>query len=337
MARRAAIVGAGLSGLAAARRLTDAGLACTLIDKSRGLGGRMATRRIDGLQFNHGLPLIEAARPALRAALADWIGAGIAAPWAAGAVGLPGMTAPARALARGIPVLGGCTVTGLARGPGGWTLLEAGGPVAVEGNGAFDAVLLALPAPQAAPLAEGAGLPPGPLARVEYAPCWTLLEAHEGPPPDGSRDRHPAVGPFARILRDSDKPGRPGGPWTRVAHATAAWTRAHLELDRDAVAALLSAHLDAAEGPGRPPLYRAAHRWRHARVTQGAPVDCLWMPDIGLGACGDWALGAEAVADPGAAQEDRGEATPFDPRRNGAETAFESGLALAEAVLATPA
>src|SRR3546814_18450016 len=42
---RVAIIGAGISGLACARRLRDAGLGATLFDKSRGLSGRLPPRR----------------------------------------------------------------------------------------------------------------------------------------------------------------------------------------------------------------------------------------------------------------------------------------------------
>src|SRR3546814_20322431 len=42
---RVAIIGAGISGLACARRLRDDGLEATLFAKSRGIRGRLATRR----------------------------------------------------------------------------------------------------------------------------------------------------------------------------------------------------------------------------------------------------------------------------------------------------
>ena len=48
-----AIIGAGLSGLALASRLSDK-FDITLFDKSHSVGGRMSTRRRDGYSFDHG-------------------------------------------------------------------------------------------------------------------------------------------------------------------------------------------------------------------------------------------------------------------------------------------
>ena len=40
------IIGAGMSGIACARALRKAGVPVRLIDKGRGIGGRVATRRV---------------------------------------------------------------------------------------------------------------------------------------------------------------------------------------------------------------------------------------------------------------------------------------------------
>src|SRR5690606_6893850 len=50
-----AVVGAGMAGVTAARTLVQAGHRVTLFEKSRGFGGRMATRRTEFGGFDHGV------------------------------------------------------------------------------------------------------------------------------------------------------------------------------------------------------------------------------------------------------------------------------------------
>ncbi len=61
----AAIVGAGIAGLAAARRLQQQGLQVVLCEKSRGVGGRVATSRVEGCLADHGAQNIKPANSAL--------------------------------------------------------------------------------------------------------------------------------------------------------------------------------------------------------------------------------------------------------------------------------
>ena len=58
------VIGAGVAGLAAARALGDAGRDVVVVDKGRGVGGRCATRRIDGQSVDHGLPWFHGTDPA---------------------------------------------------------------------------------------------------------------------------------------------------------------------------------------------------------------------------------------------------------------------------------
>ena len=48
------IVGAGMAGLSAARELEKRGRSVALLDKGRGVGGRMANRRFEGARFDTG-------------------------------------------------------------------------------------------------------------------------------------------------------------------------------------------------------------------------------------------------------------------------------------------
>ena len=55
------VVGAGMAGLTAAGKLTEQGVNVVVLEKARGVGGRLATRRIDAGVCDHGAQLFEAA------------------------------------------------------------------------------------------------------------------------------------------------------------------------------------------------------------------------------------------------------------------------------------
>lgn len=309
-----AIVGAGMAGLAAARRLRADGFAVTLFDKGRGVGGRMATRRAGDVCFDHGAQFFTARGERFRAAVAQWCAAGVAAPWQAAAtnaatetpagdpspeplfVGTPGMTAPCRALAAGLPVVLGCTVTGLHRNGAGYGLSTAAGTIDAPSGAGFAAVLLAMPAPQALPLV--APLLPGwagPLESMRYAPCWALMAGFEGrlELPASQRPHDPVL---RWIARDSGKPGRVENGTAVVAHATPDWSRTHLERPPEEIAPVLLARLRELTGLAAAPNHLAAHRWRYALVEQALGEPCLWDAEARLGFCGDGCLGPRVEA-----------------------------------------
>ncbi len=126
--RRVAVIGAGMAGLACAAALHAAGLDLTVFDKGRRAGGRTATRRVDGMAFDHGASVITAHTPAFNVALKGMAAAGAAALWPAAGpeawTGVPGASALAHHL-EGIGV--GSMNTGrhaahLDRGAQGWTV-----------------------------------------------------------------------------------------------------------------------------------------------------------------------------------------------------------------------
>ncbi|SEK77082.1 NAD(P)/FAD-dependent oxidoreductase [Ectothiorhodospira marina] len=300
---RIAIIGAGIAGLAAARRLADRGYDCTVLEKSRGLGGRMATRRADGLQFDHGAQYFTARGEALQAYVRSWQQEGVVAEWGSGRlVGCPGMTAPAWALARGLTIHRNCRVTHLDHHPEGWTLHADHGPDDDTLAMAFDAVLLAIPAPQAMALAATTGIDFPALQQVRYAPTITLMAAFDHPLPLADVVIEPTEGPLAWIARNATKPGRDTEPETVVAHAGSEWSRAHVDTPTEALGEPLLEALRAMVGKAQP-FHWQVHRWLYARVEQAAGTPCLWDAQQRIGACGDWALGArvEAAFDSGEA------------------------------------
>ncbi|MBD0420009.1 FAD-dependent oxidoreductase [Streptomyces sp. TRM S81-3] len=60
------VVGAGVAGLAAAHRLTSAGVTTTVLEAAHGVGGRMATEKVDGFRLDRIGQLLSTAYPELR-------------------------------------------------------------------------------------------------------------------------------------------------------------------------------------------------------------------------------------------------------------------------------
>ena len=99
------IVGAGISGLLAAATLKDQGFQVCVLEKSRGFGGRMATRRIDGAVFDHGAQFLTVRDARFKKWVDNWAKKGFVVPWYSLENGephycaLPGMTSIAKCVA----------------------------------------------------------------------------------------------------------------------------------------------------------------------------------------------------------------------------------------------
>lgn len=290
-----AIIGAGMAGLACARRLLRAGMQPVLFDKSRAVGGRVATRRIEVLQFDHGAQYVTARTESFSQTLAALQASGAAASWgesegSARVVGTPGMSALPRALAVGLQVQLNAQVTGLAPAGNHWKLNIGERMVEAE------RVVMTLPAPQAqALLGVGHSLAAA-LDEVRLAPCLTLMAAVHAPAPFSILED--ADHPLAWVAHDGSKPGRPGGVSTCwVAQAGPAFSAEHLERDPQSIAALmlpmLCDRLGVAADAG---FFAVAHRWRYARVTASLGQDFLLSEDATLYLGGDWCLGPRVEA-----------------------------------------
>jgi len=153
---RVVVVGAGLAGLMAARELAAAGSQVTVFDKGRGVGGRMATRRIEteigtGV-FDHGAQFFTARGDEFKGLVDRWIADDVVVEWCRGFAGddghpryvaRRGMASLAKYLATDLDVRTSSLVFGLMRHDSGWriTLDDAS---AIDA----DAVVLTCPVPQ---------------------------------------------------------------------------------------------------------------------------------------------------------------------------------------------
>lgn len=290
------VIGAGMAGIACAAALHEAGLPVRVMDKGRGIGGRMATRRAATAEgetrFDHGAPYLSARSAeftALIAGLRDAV-----APWEDGSerahhVGLPGMSGLPRALACGLDVQQGVEATAVEPAGSGWRVLTKAAPVQAS------RIVLTLPAPQIPGLIGSDHPLAASLGGVEMAPGLTVMAAFAPESPRPFASRRADQGPLAYIAQDSSKPGRRTRPATWVAQASAAWSARHLEVPRTEIAARMLPLLCAAIGADPAQALQVdAHRWRYARTR--VPLGRSFLRDAagGLYLGGDWCLGPRA-------------------------------------------
>jgi renalase len=78
------IIGAGVSGLATAKVLTDIGVSVLVLDKGRHVGGRAATRRIGAGLIDHGTQFFTVESDTFREYVEQWIDDGLVFEWTQG-------------------------------------------------------------------------------------------------------------------------------------------------------------------------------------------------------------------------------------------------------------
>lgn len=188
------VVGAGAAGLVAAADLAvDHDV--VVLDKARGVGGRLATRRLGDATFDHGAQFVTTHSERFAGFVRGWVGAGVATEWYRGQVGPDGvaghdghvryrgtvsMNAVAKHLAEGLDVRRSSRVESLEAEPKHWTLrLDPSGesdrsPLLARG------VVMSAPVPQALELLDRGGVQlaaddRSALERISYDPCLAVM------------------------------------------------------------------------------------------------------------------------------------------------------------------
>ncbi len=320
-----AIIGAGLSGLVCAQTLQRAGLTVQILEKSRGVGGRMATRRTNAdLLTDHGAQYFTVRDPVFQTELDRWLQTGIVAPWRAAIVeikdgeilaeksevtryvGVPGMSSICRSLAEELTISFETRIAAPRRTADGWELYDENEQLVTRSR----TVVCTAPAPQAADLLESAPELAAKAREVEMEICWTLvffLEVGLNVPYGGAFINDSEL---AWIACNSSKPGRPSSPESWVLHASADWSREHQDDAAETIERELLTIFQRETGRCPAAISRSwTHRWLYAKPASPLDNRFLFNDQRRIGACGDWCGG---------------------PRVEGA---FQSGLALANQIL----
>ncbi|MFI8482936.1 NAD(P)/FAD-dependent oxidoreductase [Pseudomonas sp. NPDC078700] len=300
-----AIIGTGIAGLSAAQALQSAGHTVQLFDKSRGSGGRMASKRSDAGALDLGAQYFTARDRRFVEVVQQWQARGWASQWQPSLynyqggvlsaspdeqirwVGSPRMSAITRAMLGALPVHFNCRITEVFRGEQHWSLQDAEG----QSHGPFSHVVIALPAPQASTLLAAAPKLAAAAASVSMEPTWAValsFAAALDTRVEGCFVQDSALDWLARC---TSKPGRDNTHDTWILHATSQWSRQHIDLAKEQVIEHLHGAFAELIGCAVPaPRFTLAHRWLYARPSAAHQLGALADADLGLYACGDWCL-----------------------------------------------
>lgn len=325
-----AVIGAGMAGLTCAQQLQQAGYSVAVVEKSRGVGGRVATRRVRDVRADHGARYLEPKGELLRRLVLVLRDRGLADIWtdttyaiacetgelspAAPSGWCPyyaaptGMNAVGKFLASDLSIWLNRRVQAIAPTDGQFwhlTLEAANGDTQTPTELTARAVVVAIPAPQAVMLLEPlADLPLDFLRQVqsaEYDPCISAIAAY---PAFRQRDMarretgwravaFPKEAQLAWIGWDSSKRSLSEQP-VFVLHGSAELARQYLDAEdlQPAAQALLAEAAKSLLPWLDSPEWMQVHRWRYAFPNRPLSEACLSAAiPLPLVCCGDWCGG----------------------------------------------
>lgn len=297
--RRVAVIGGGISGVAAARALHDRGIEVVVLDRGHRIGGRMAVRTLrdtglpyDGRVVDVGAAYLTATGAVFRTVVDSWLDHALLRPWTDTFVtsGPDGRVSAATGPLRYAAPLGlrslvedlAADLPVLVHPDAVEAVDRADDGVVVDGV-PFDAAVLAMPGPQALDLVAEDDPVVAVLASQAYDPTLTLVAAYA----------EPCWEPFdAMFVNDSAlltvvvDDGRRRGDLAPVlvAHSTSLLAARNLDDPRSAAPQLLAA-LRPVVGTTADPAWFDVRRWSLAKPRRPLGVD-HWFDGV-IGLCGD--------------------------------------------------
>jgi renalase len=324
------VIGAGLAGLVCAQQLQQSGYQVVVVEKSRGVGGRLATRRLLGTCADHGVRYLDSQGPLTDCLIqtlhqqnllhfwtntlhtlhaseleADKLQATDVKPYYTASAGL---TSAAKFLANKLDIRHGQRAQALIPGEDRWQIVMEATGTAPASPLMARSVVIAIPAPQALALVQPLleyGTPTElvePIKAVEFDPCYSVIAAY---PPQGpeiaqlpwqalSFEGSTHSSDLAWLSVESKKRPDAKQP-VLVAQSTAAFAQSHLEAED---LQPIGQHLLRQAATLAPwlaaPTELQVHRWRYAFVRQ--PLQQLYLTTnlpLPLVCSGDWCGGRQ--------------------------------------------
>ncbi|MDG2032646.1 MAG: FAD-dependent oxidoreductase [Rhodospirillales bacterium] len=300
-----AIVGSGLAALAAARHLADVA-DVTLFEKSRGIGGRMATRRAEPYSFDHGAQFFTAKTPAFQDFLAPLEAAGIIQHWCARFaeidngkiisqrvwddqlphfVGTPAMNVVGKYIGVGLNIVLDTRIVKIEHTDR-WRLWDDRG----VNIGDFDWVISTVPAGQSLDILPSSVSFYPDIETVKMKACFSLMLGFEKALPLAFDAAHVAGADISWISVNSSKPGRTDD-FSLLVHSTNLWADAHLQDARESVLAYLCRQTSETIGHDvSDAAHQSVHGWHFANLEKQIGATHHLDADAQIAACGDWCI-----------------------------------------------
>lgn len=314
----AIVIGAGISGLAAATELAKAGCRTIVLEKSRGIGGRMATRRVGAAVCDHGAQFFTVRTRAFGTTVGGAQAGGAVRVWCdgfsraadAGAAiepagdgharwcGARGMTDLPKRIAAELPADVVEVLTGVRAAAA--AIVEEGVAVTLEVDEGKPArllrsrgLILTCPVPQGLDLLAAGGTLAAldaaaitTLRGIDYDPCFALMlvldRPSRVPPPGGIQF---AAGPVAWV-GDNQQKGISPVPALTV-HASGDFSRERFDADP----ATVTRELEALAAPwigAATVVERSLQRWKFAQPRTIVPAPLLAPSSAPpIACCGD--------------------------------------------------
>ena len=298
--QKLAIIGAGFSGLILANELKDF-FNITLFEKSRNVGGRVATRYSNLYEFDHGAQFFHAKSKEFIEFTNDLIAKSIVKRWDARFVeiegnkildkrnwddsfphyvGVPKMNSVAKYLADGLDVKLNTKIIKIDKIKNKWQLLSSEGEVYNN----FDWLVIAIPAEQAKELIYSKELD-----NIKMSSCFALMLGFKEAIDFGFDAALVKNTDISWISVNSSKPERKND-FSVIVLSTNKWANDNLEQEKEFV---INHLLENASFVLNKSLTHADHidlqKWRYANAAK-SNLTSIIDKDKKLGLCGDWAV-----------------------------------------------
>lgn len=301
-----AVIGSGLSGLTVGHKLSKYAN-ITIFEKSRGVGGRVATRRVSPFSFNHGAQFFRVNSQLFENFIAPMVKDGIIDVWQGDFVefdsskitakrkwnaddphyvGVPNMNAIAKHLALNLTIKLNTRVSKMLKNDK-WVLIDDMG----NELGDFDWVIITAPAPQALDLLPNYFAHYDQVASVKMSACFSLMLGFQDNINLGFDAALVRNANISWVSVNSTKPNQSSDqPLTSIlVHSTNKWADNNIDNNLievqdylcEETSRVVGCNMNIAE-------HKSLHAWRYANISkQNSPHSFIDTKNQ-IATCGDW-------------------------------------------------